>query len=128
MDRKPERWALLNVVLLTAVLVLLGPHTWLGRLLGYSALLLIVGWQFRVAWAAARVEGLTLVAAITRGLTTIGYLAVCAATIVFANEYAEHLEATIAFVLYGFQIYFFRSFTEHPEHPAAGRYEEGRVR
>ncbi len=127
MDRKPERWALLNAVLLTAVLVLLGPGSWLGRLLGYPALLLIAAWQLRVSWLAARAEGLKPLAAAARGLTTFGYLAVTAATIVFGLEYADPLEATIAFVLFGFQLYFFRAFAEHPDHPVGRPVEEGRA-
>lgn len=112
LEQRPERWALLNVILLTVLLVLLGPGSWLGRILGYSALIILVAWRVYAALTEARASGLGMAAAMTQGVTTFGYIAVCAATIVFGLEYAQGIEATLAFVLFAFQLYFFRLFSE----------------
>ena len=112
LESKPERWTLLNIVMLTVVLILLGPDSWVARILSYGAVCAVLAWRLLLAWNEARALGLSLFAAAARGVSGFGLVVLCAATAVFANEYSEGLMFPLACILFGFQLYFFRLFSE----------------
>ncbi len=112
LDSKPERWTLLNIVLLTMALFLLGPGSWVARALVYGAVLIVLAWRSSLVLMEAREQGNSILSAAMRSLSGFGLIGLCGATAVFAVEYSSGPMFALTCVLFGFQLYFFRLFSE----------------
>ena len=112
LEHKTERWSVLNIVMLTILLVFLGPDSWLARILGYGAVLAVGAWRLSLAWESLnRDEELKLANLIARWIPALGMMGICLATAAFALEFADKLMSGLAWILFAFQLYFFRLFS-----------------